>query len=198
MEIKTHDVKLLRTETGAGMMDCKKALIESGGDINIAKKILQNKGIAIAQKKSSRAVNEGIIDTYVHPGNKVGVIVEVKCETDFVAMNQEFRNFVHDLTLQIAASNPLYISREEVPKSIVDDKSEIFKMQAIIENKDDAIINKIIKEKIENFYSEICLLEQPFIKDQDKIIGNMLIDLISKVGENIEIKRFCRYQLGER
>lgn len=198
MEIKSYDVKALRDETGAGMMDCKSALVESGGDIEIAKKILREKGITVAQKKSSRAANEGIIDVYVHPGNRVGVMVEVNCETDFVARNQEFRDFVHDLTLQVAAANPLYISRDDVPQSLVDSKTDIYIRQALAEGKSEAVVEKIIKGRLDKFYAEVCLLEQPFIRDQERTVGSLLIDLIAKVGENIEIRRFCRYQLGER
>jgi elongation factor Ts len=198
MEIKSYDVKALRDETGAGMMDCKSALVESGGDIEIAKKILREKGITVAQKKSSRAANEGIIDVYVHPGNRVGVMVEVNCETDFVARNQEFRDFVHDLTLQVAAANPLYISRDDVPQSLVDSKTDIYIRQALAEGKSEAVVEKIIKDRLDKFYTEVCLLEQPFIRDQERTVGSLLIDLIAKVGENIEIRRFCRYQLGER
>jgi elongation factor Ts len=198
MEIKSSDVKALRDETGAGMMDCKSALVESGGDIEIAKKILREKGITVAQKKSSRAANEGIIDAYVHPGNRVGVMVEVNCETDFVARNQEFRDFVHDLTLQVAAANPLYISRDDVPQSLVDSKTDIYIRQALAEGKSEAVVEKIIKGRLDKFYAEVCLLEQPFIRDQERTVATLLIDLIAKVGENIEIRRFCRYQLGER
>jgi elongation factor Ts len=198
MEIKSYDVKALRDETGAGMMDCKSALVESGGDIEIAKKILREKGITVAQKKSSRAANEGIIDVYVHPGNRVGVMVEVNCETDFVARNQEFRDFVHDLTLQVAAANPLYISRDDVPQSLFDSKTDIYIRQALAEGKSEAVVEKIIKGRLDKFYTEVCLLEQPFIRDQERTVGSLLIDLIAKVGENIEIRRFCRYQLGER
>ena len=198
MEIKSYDVKALRDETGAGMMDCKSALVESGGDIEIAKKILREKGITVAQKKSSRAANEGIIDAYVHPGNRVGVMVEVNCETDFVARNQEFRDFVHDLTLQVAAANPLYISRDDVPQSLVDSKTDIYIRQALAEGKSEAVVEKIIKGRLDKFYAEVCLLEQPFIRDQERTVATLLIDLIARVGENIEIRRFCRYQLGER
>jgi elongation factor Ts len=198
MEIKSSDVKALRDETGAGMMDCKSALVESSGDIEIAKKILREKGITVAQKKSSRAANEGIIDAYVHPGNRVGVMVEVNCETDFVARNQEFRDFVHDLTLQVAAANPLYISRDDVPQSLVDSKTDIYIRQALAEGKSEAVVEKIIKGRLDKFYAEVCLLEQPFIRDQERTVATLLIDLIARVGENIEIRRFCRYQLGER
>ena len=198
MEIKSYDVKALRDETGAGMMDCKSALVESGGDIEIAKKILREKGITVAQKKSSRAANEGIIDVYVHPGNRVGVMVEVNCETDFVARNQEFRDFVHDLTLQVAAANPLYISRDDVPQSLFDSKTDIYIRQALAEGKSEAVVEKIIKGRLDKFYAEVCLLEQPFIRDQERTVATLLIDLIARVGENIEIRRFCRYQLGER
>jgi elongation factor Ts len=198
MEIKSSDVKALRDETGAGMMDCKSALVESGGDIEIAKKILREKGITVAQKKSSRAANEGIIDAYVHPGNRVGVMVEVNCETDFVARNQEFRDFVHDLTLQVAAANPLYISRDDVPQSLVDSKTDIYIRQALAEGKSEAVVEKIIKGRLDKFYAEVCLLEQPFIRDQERTVATLLIDLIARVGENIDIRRFCRYQLGER
>lgn len=198
MEIKSSDVKALRDETGAGMMDCKKALIKSGGNIEIAKKILREKGITIAQKKSSRAANEGVVDVYVHPGNRVGVMVEVNCETDFVARNQEFRDFVHDLTLQIAAANPLYISRDDVPQSLIDSEADIYTQQALAEDKSEAVVEKIIKGRLDRFFAEVCLLEQPFIRDQGRTVGSLLIDLIARVGENIEIRRFCRYQLGGR
>ena len=198
MEIKSSDVKALRDETGAGMMDCKRALIESNGNIEIAKKILQKKGITIAQKKSSRTANEGMIDVYVHPGNRVGVIVEVNCETDSVAINQEFREFVHDLTLQIAAANPLYVSRDDVPQSLIDGETDMYTQEALAEGKSEVVVEKIVKGRLEKFFAEVCLLEQPFIKEQERTVGSLLIDLIAKVGENIDIKRFYRYKLGER
>src|SRR4030043_824453 len=176
MKIKSSDVKVLRDETGAGMMDCKRALIESNGNIEIAKKLLQKKGITVAQKKSSRTANEGMIDVYVHPGNRVGVIVEVNCETDSVAINQEFREFVHNLTLQIAAANPLYVSRDDVPQSLIDGETDMYTQEALAEGKSEVVVEKIVKGRLEKFFAEVCLLEQPFIKEQERTVGSLLID----------------------
>jgi elongation factor Ts len=169
MNIESSLVKQLREISGAGVMDCKRALEESQGDMDKAIVVLRERGISIAQKKSSHLTNEGVIDAYVHQGGRIGVLVEVNCETDFVARNQEFRAFIHDLALHIAASNPLFVSRQNVPDS----------------------------GKTEKFYKEVCLLDQPFIRDPEKTVGQLLIEMIARMGENIEIRRFTRYQLGE-
>lgn len=188
-------VKMLREKTNAGMMDCKTALKEAGGDIDKAIEILRKKGISLASKKSSRATKEGIIASYIHLNGKIGVLVEVNCETDFVARNEEFKNFVKDLTMQIAACIPAYLKREDVPKEVIDKEADIIKEQN--KNKPPQALEKIIEGKLNSFYQETCLLEQPFIKDPKIPIKDLLTSLIAKTGENIVIRRFTRYQLGE-
>lgn len=188
-------VKTLREKTNAGIMDCKTALKQAGGDIDKAIEILRKRGISLASKKSSRATKEGAIASYIHLNGKMGVLVEVNCETDFVARNEEFKNFVKDLCMQIAASSPTYIKREDVPKEVIDKETDIIKEQN--KNKPDKALEKIIEGKLNSFYQEACLLEQPFIKDTKISIKDLLTSLIAKTGENIVIKRFIRYQLGE-
>ncbi len=197
MEIKPGLVKQLREKSNAGMMDCKKALVETNGDLARAEEVLREKGLAQASKKASRAAKEGIIDSYIHLGSKIGVMLEVNCETDFVARNEMFKGFVHDVALHIAAANPQYISIEEVPGEIVEKEKEIFRKQAVNDGKPENIVDKIADGRIKKFYEEIVLLEQPFVKDADKKIGDLLKEKIATIGENIVIKRFCRYVLGE-
>jgi len=197
MEIKVELVKELRGKSSAGMMDCKKALVESNGDIKKAEEILKEKGLAKASKKASRATKEGIIDSYIHTGSKIGVMVEVNCETDFVARNEMFKNFVHDIALHITAAAPLYVSKEDVPQEVLDKEKELYRKQALNEGKPEKIIDKIAEGKLKKYYEENCLLEQLFVKDNDVKIGDLLKQHIAKMGENIVIKRFERYILGE-
>lgn len=197
MEIKVELVKELREKSSAGMMDCKKALVESNGDIKKAEEILKEKGLAKASKKASRVTKEGIIDSYIHTGSKIGVMVEVNCETDFVARNEMFKNFVHDIALHITAAAPLYVSKEDVPQEVLDKEKELYRKQALNEGKPEKIIDKIAEGKLKKYYEENCLLEQLFVKDNDVKIGDLLKQHIAKMGENIVIKRFERYILGE-
>jgi elongation factor Ts len=188
-------VKQLREKTNAGMMDCKRALAEAGGDLAKAETILRTKGIASADKKSSRATKEGIVASYIHLQGKVGVLVEVNCETDFVAKNENFRAFVKDITLHIAAAHPLYVSREHVPGNLIEAEREIYKVQ--VKDKPEAVMNKIVEGKLDKFYSIVCLLEQGFIKNPDQTIGDLVKAKIAELGENIVIRRFTRYLVGE-
>lgn len=197
MTVSVDQIKELRALTGAGMMDCKNALLEAKGDLDKATKILREKGLAGLKEKSSRVTKEGVVDSYVHGDGKIGVLVEVNCETDFVARNSDFREFVHDVAMQIAAANPEYISREEVPEERVESEKEIYKNQALAEGKPENIAEKIVKGRLEKFYKEVCLLEQPFIKDSDVTIESYLGDIACKLGENIIMNRFVRLQLGE-
>jgi elongation factor Ts len=197
MEIKAELVKELRKKSNAGMMDCKVALVDSKGDIKKAEKLLNERGLAQASKKALRATKEGLIDSYIHLGSKVGIMVEVNCETDFVARNEMFKNLVHDIALHIAAAAPLYLSIEDVPKDVLDKEKELYKKQAINEGKPDKILDKIAEGKLKKYFEENCLLEQPFVKDNDVKIGDLVKQNIAKIGENIVIKRFTRYVLGE-
>ena len=197
MNISAQQVKELRDRTGIGMMDCKNALLESNGDIDKAIQILRKKGIAKAEKRSNRDVNEGVIFSYIHPGNKLGVLLEVNCETDFVAKNDGFLAFAKDISMHIAATNPLVINRKEIDENILRKEREIYKEQARSQNKPEKIIDRIVEGKLEKFYQESCLLEQPFVKDPQKTVKEYLTEAIAKTGENISISRFVRYQLGE-
>lgn len=197
MMITAEMVKELRTLTGAGMMDCKKALLETGGDKEKAINFLREKGLAKAAKRAGRIAAQGVVDSYIHLGGKVGVMVEVNCETDFVARNEEFRAFARDICLQVAATNPAYLSREDVPEEVIENEKEILRRQAANEGKPEKIIDKIVNGRIEKFFQENCLLEQPFIKDQDKTVKDLLTEKIAKIGENIIIRRFVRFEMGE-
>ncbi len=188
-------VKELREKTNAGMMDCKRALDEAAGDLSKAEEILRKKGIASAGKKSSRVAKEGIVASYIHLQGKVGVLVEINCETDFVAKNEIFREFVKDITLHIAAAHPLYVSRELVPDNLIQAEREIFAAQ--VTNKPANIVDKIVDGKIDKFYSTVCLLEQAFIKNPDLSIKDLVNSKIAELGENIVIRRFTRYMIGE-
>lgn len=190
-------VKQLRERTGAGMMDCKKALGESNGDMEKAVEYLREKGLAAAAKKAGRIAAEGIVDAYIHGDGRIGVLLEVNIETDFAAKNEEFRTFVKDVAMQIAASKPEYIRREEVPSEAVEKEKEILKAQALNEGKPEKIVEKMVEGRIDKFYKEICLLEQPFIKDPDKTVQQLLTEKISTIGENITIRRFVRFEKGE-
>ncbi|MBM4133047.1 MAG: translation elongation factor Ts [Nitrospira sp.] len=189
-------VKELREKTGAGILDCQKALVESGDDIEKAIEHLRQKGLAAAQKKAGRETNEGIISSYIHPGSRIGVLVEVNCETDFVARNDEFQTFVRDLALQIAASNPSFVKREDIPASVVEKEKQIYLAQAKEMGKPEPAWAKIVDGKLEKFYQESCLLEQTFIKDPTVTIKDLLAQKIAKIGENMAVRRFTRYQLG--
>ncbi len=195
MEINPQIVKQLREKTNAGMMDCKRALTEAAGDVEKAETLLRQKGIAGASKKSARATKEGIVASYIHLQGKVGVLVEVNCETDFVAKNEGFRAFVKDITLHIAAAQPLYVSREEVPAEMVDREKEVFAGQ--VKGKPENVMAKIVEGKLDKFYSTVCLLEQGFIKDPDHTIKELVATKIAELGENIVIRRFTRYLVGE-
>jgi len=190
-------VKELRQKTGAGIMDCKQALLENGDDLPKAIDWLRQKGLAAAGKKAGRTTNEGVIASYIHSGSKVGVLVEVNCETDFVARNDEFQSLVRDLTLQIAASKPVYVRREDVPQETLDKEMQIYRGQAKEMGKPQAAWEKIASGKLEKFYQDSCLLEQPFVKDPSVKIADLLNQKIAKIGENIAVRRFTRYQLGE-
>jgi len=196
-EITAGLVKDLREKTGAGMMDCKNALVEAKGDMEKATEILRKKGIARATKKADRAANEGRIEAYIHPGSKLGVIVEINCETDFVANTDDFQSFAHDVAMQIAASAPLYVRREEVEQDVIDREMDIYKEQAKSQGKPENILQKIAMGKLDKFYSEICLLEQPFVKDPEKTINELVTETIARLGENISIRRFSRFKVGE-
>lgn len=190
-------VKELREKTGAGMMDCKKALTETGGDLDKAAEFLREKGLSAAAKKAGRIAAEGVVDSYIHMGGRIGVLLEVNCETDFVARTDDFRNFVRDVAMQIAATNPQYLSREDVPEEILSKEREILRVQAKNEGKPDKIVDKIVEGRISKFYTENCLLEQAYIRDTDITITDLLKDKIAKIGENISIRRFVRYEMGE-
>ena len=197
MEVSAAAVKSLREKTGAGMMDCKKALAESGGDLDKAVDYLRQKGLAAASKKASRTASDGAIGAYVHPGGKIGVLVELNCETDFVARTPEFQNLLKDIAMQIAAANPRYIRPEEVPTGDLEKEREIYRRQALESGKPEKVVDKIVEGKIDRFYSEVCLLEQSFIKNPDQKVSEILTDAVARLGENIQVKRFSRYQLGE-
>lgn len=195
--ISAQNVKELRERTGAGMMDCKKALMEANGDMGKAIDILREKGLAAAAKKAGRIANEGLVEAYIHGGGRIGVLVEVNCETDFVANTDEFKSFVKEICMQIAAANPQYVLREDIPASVIEKEKEILKAQALNEGKPEKILDKIIEGRIEKFYKENCLLEQLYIRDSEKTIKDLLNEKIAKLGENILIRRFTRYERGE-
>jgi len=197
MEVSATAVKELRERTGAGMMDCKKALAESGGDVQKAVDYLRQKGLAGAAKKTDRIAADGAVGAYVHPGGKIGVLVEINCETDFVARTPEFQALLKDIAMQVAAANPRVIRREEVSAAEVETERAIYRQQALDTGKPEKVVDKIVEGKIERFYSEVCLLEQSFIKDPDKNISNVINDAVARLGENIQIRRFARYHLGE-
>jgi len=197
MEITASMVKELREMTGSGMMDCKKALVENNGDMEKAVEYLREKGLAAAAKKAGRIAAEGIVDSYIHGGGRIGVLVEVNIETDFAAKNVEFRSFVKDMAMQIAASNPQYVQREDVPQEVIEKEKEILKVQAMNEGKPENIAEKMVAGRIEKFFKETCLLEQPFIKDTDKTVQDVLNEKIAIIGEKISIRRFVRYEMGE-
>ena len=195
--ISAQMVKELRETTGAGMMDCKKALVETNGDMEKAVDYLREKGLAAAAKNSGRVAAEGVVESYIHGAGKIGVMIEVNCETDFVAKTPEFHSFVRDLAMQVAAANPQYLSRTEVPAAIIEHEREILRAQALNEGKPEKIVDKMVDGRVEKFYKDNCLLEQTFIKDPDKSVTDVVNAQISKIGENIVVRRFVRYQMGE-
>ncbi len=197
MNISASDVKELREQTGVGLMDCKNALREAEGIIDKALEILRVKGLAMAEKKSGRDASEGIIGSYIHMGGKLGVLVEVNCETDFVAKTDEFQGFVRDIAMHIAASNPAYLKREDVPSEVIDKEKEIYASQ--VTNKPPQIVDKIVQGKLDKFYADNCLLEQAYVKDPEgkKSVQEVVVDIVAKIRENVVIKRFVRFQLGE-
>ena len=197
MKVDAKAVKALREKTGAGMMDCKKALLEAGGDEKKAIVILREKGLAAAARRAGRVAAQGIIDSYIHLGGKIGVLLEVNCETDFVARNEEFREFVRNICLQVAASNPLYIGKDDVPAAELAKEREILRGQALREGKPEKVIERIVEGRINKYYQENCLLEQPYVRDPEQPVGDLLAALIAKIGENIVIRRFARFAVGE-
>ena len=200
MEVRAEAVKELREKTGAGFMDCKKALAEAAGDFDQAVRWLREKGLAAAAKKAGRATSEGSIGTYLHAGGRIGVLVEVNCETDFVAKTPDFQTLVKELAMQVAAASPAlprYVRREEVPAELIEAEREIYRAQARSSGKPDKVIEKIVDGKIDKFLSDICLLEQPFIRDPEKTVKDIVSEAIAKLGENIHLRRFARFQLGE-
>jgi len=195
--ITAEMVKQLCERTGSGMMDCKKALAEANGDVEKAIEILREKGLAAAAKKAGRIAAEGIVDAYIHGNGRIGVLVEVNIETDFAAANEEFKQFVKEIAMQIAAAKPEYVRREEVPAEVIEKEMNILRVQAKNEGKPDNIIEKMVEGRMEKFYKEVCLLEQPWIKDPDKTIKQLLAEKIATIGENINIRRFARFERGE-
>ncbi|HEU4391955.1 MAG TPA: translation elongation factor Ts [Blastocatellia bacterium] len=200
-EVTTQAIKALREKTGAGMMECKSALTEAGGDEEKAIEILRKRGLATATKKAGRIAAEGLVNAYIHAGGKIGVLVEVNCETDFVARGEDFRTFVHDLAMHITASEPRYITKEDVPAGVLDKEREIALDQARSDpknaNKPAEVLNKIVEGRLSKFYQETCLLEQPFVKDQNITVAQLVNQMIQKTGENVRIRRFTRYKMGE-
>ena len=197
MEISMELVKDLRQRTGAGVMDCRTALQEAKGNIEGAIDYLRKKGLATAAKKAGRIATDGLVSSYIHAGGKIGVLVEINCETDFVARTDDFQTFVKNVAMQIAAANPQYIRREEVPPDVLEKERQIYRTQALDSGKPEKVIDKIVDGKVERFYSEVCLLEQTYIKDSDQTVREVLEAMIAKIGENISIRRFARFQLGE-
>lgn len=197
MSISASAVKELREKTGAGMLDCKKALEEAGGDLTKAAELLREKGLAAAANKAGRIATEGRVESYIHGGGRIGVLVEVNCETDFVAKTDQFREFVRDIAMQIAAASPKYVRREEVPVDALEKEKEILRNQALNEGKPAHIVDKMVEGRMSKFYEDVCLLEQSFVKDPDKTVSTLLNEKISAIGENISIRRFVRFELGE-
>jgi elongation factor Ts len=197
MEVNAKMVGELRSKTGAGMMDCKKALAESAGDFEKAVEYLRKKGLSAASKKADRIAAEGLVNAYIHPGGKIGVLLEVNCETDFVARNPDFQQFVKDVSMHVAATSPQYVRREEVPADVVEKEKSILAAQVLEQGKPANMVEKIVAGKIDKFYKDICLMEQPFVKDTEKSVEQILNELVAKIGEKIAVRRFTRYGLGE-
>ncbi len=196
-EITAAMIKELRERTGAGFMDCKKALQETQGDLDKAIDYLREKGLAAAAKKAGRVAAEGLVDAYIHLGGRVGVLIEVNCETDFVAKTDAFKQFVRDMAMHVAASKPSYVSRDEVPEAVLEREKNIYRAAALNEGKPEKIVDRIVEGRLERFFKEVCLLEQPYIKDPDKTVQEVLQELNAQIGENITIRRFARFERGE-
>lgn len=196
MAVSAGDVKALREKTGAGIMDCKSALSETDGDVDAAVELLRKKGIASAEKRASRETNEGVVEAYIHPGSRLGVLVEINCETDFVAKTDDFRGFAKDVAMQVAAANASVVSREDFDQEQIDKELEIYKTQARNEGKPENIVERFVQGKLEKFFQESVLLEQSFIKDPNKSIKDLLTEISAKTGENVQIRRFVRFQIG--
>ncbi len=196
MAVTAAMVKELREKTGAGMLDCKNTLVEANGDMEKSIEVLREKGLAKAAKKAGRIAAEGIVESYIH-GGRIGVIVEINSETDFVAKNDDFKDFARDIAMQIAASNPIFVKREDVPQDKINKEKEILRNQALNEGKPEKIVDKMVEGRIDKYFKEVCLLEQPFIKDQEMTIKDLLHTKIARIGENISIRRFVRYEVGE-
>jgi len=195
--ISASMVKELRVKTGTGMMDCKEALTESDGDFEKAIEYLRKKGMSAAAKRSSKAAKDGAVASYIHMGGKIGVMVEINCETDFVAKTKDFQTLAKDIAMHIAAANPLYLNPENIPENILEKEKEIYKSQALAEGKPEKIVDRIIEGKLKKYYEDACLLEQKFVKDTDISVGTLVKNMIAKTGENIIVRRFARFQLGE-
>lgn len=195
--INAEMVKEIRERTGAGMLDCKKALVEKDGDMEQAIEYLREKGVASAAKKSGRIAAEGVVESYIHGGGRIGVLVEVNCETDFVAKTPDFRELVKDIAMQIAASKPEYVSKDEVSQTEIEKEKHILRAQALNEGKPEKVVDKMVEGRIEKYYKEVCLLEQPFIRDPDITVNQLIVNKIAKIGENIKVRRFSRFELGE-
>ena len=197
MEVNATVVRELRERTGAGIMDCKKALAESGGNLEKAVDYLRQKGLAAVARKVDRVAADGAVGAYVHPGGKIGVLVEINCETDFVARTAEFQALLKDMAMQVAAANPRYVRREEVSADELEKEKAIYRQQALESGKPERVVEKIVEGKMDRFYSEVCLLEQAFIKDPDRKVSDIIHDAVGRLGENIQVRRFARYHLGE-
>jgi elongation factor Ts len=191
-------VKALRERTGAGVLDCKRALEETGGDLEEATKLLRQRGLAIAAKKAGRLAQEGLVEAYIHAGGRLGALVEINCETDFVARTEEFQRLAHDLAMQVVASNPQYLRPEDIPPEVIEEKKRLFLSELEGQNKPEHILERIVEGKLEKYYDEVCLLRQPFIKDEGLTVEEVITEGIAKLGENIVVRRFVRYELGER
>lgn len=197
MGITAAQVRELRDKIGAGMMDCKKALVETAGDVEKAISYLREKGIAKAAKRAGRSTTEGLIVSYLHPGDKLGTLVEINCETDFVANTDDFRTMAKNIAMQVAATSPLAVRREEIPEDVIAQEKEIYRTQALNEKKPEKIVDRIVDGKIEKFFAENCLLEQTYIKDQDRTVSDIINEVIAKLGENMSVRRFVRFRVGE-
>ena len=197
MEITTSMIKDLREATAAGVLDCKKALEASGGDLEKAKVYLREKGLAAAAKKADRAAKEGLIEAYIHTGGRVGALIELNCETDFVARTESFEELAHDLALQVVAARPLYLAPEDIPPDMLEEEKNVYRVQAREMGKPERIIERIVEGKLQKYYQEVCLIKQPFIKDDDLTVQDVLTEIIAKLGENIVVRRFVRFELGD-
>ncbi len=196
--ISREMVKALRERTGAGVLDCKKALEERGGDLEEATRLLRQRGLAIAAKKAGRLAQEGLVEAYIHAGGRLGALVEINCETDFVARTEEFQRLAHDLAMQVVASNPHYLRPEDIPPEVIEEKKRLFLSELEGQNKPEHLLERIVEGKLERYYDQVCLLRQPFIKDEGLTVEEVITEGIAKLGENIVVRRFVRYELGER